>query len=66
MKMRDFSGCVAGVWAVAVLCGLCGCNQQVDTPNSSVRANAMEDCQAGRYDAAIAGFEHVLKNDPKD
>ena len=66
MKMRDFSGCVAGVWAVAVLCGLCGCDQQVDMPNSSVRANAMEDCQAGRYDAAIAGFEHVLKNDPKD
>ena len=66
MKMRDLSGRVAGALAVAVLCGLCGCNQQVDTPNSSVRANAMEDCQAGRYDAAIAGFEHVLKNEPKD
>lgn len=66
MMKRDFSGRVAGMMAVAVLCGLCGCNPQVETPNSSVRANAMEDCQAGRYDAAIAGFEHVLKNDPRD
>ena len=65
MKMFDLCRTVAGVLAVAVL-GLYGCNQQVDTNNSSVRANAMEDYQAHRYDAAIAGFEHVLKNDPRD
>ena len=66
MKMPDLSACVAGALAVAFLCGLCGCSQSVDVPNSSLRRNAMEDYQAGRYDAAFAGFEHVLKNDPKD
>ena len=59
------------LWFAVVLvgvpfCGLLGCSQAVDTPNSSVRANAMEDYQAGRFDAAIAGFEHVLKKDAKD
>ena len=51
---------------VALLCCMCGCGQAVDTPTSSVRANAMEDKNSGRVDAAIAGFEHVLKSDPKD
>ena len=66
MKMPDLSACVAGALFAAFLCGLCGCSQSVDVPNSSLRRNAMEDYQAGRYDAAFAGFEHVLKNDPKD
>ena len=66
MKMPDLSACVAGALAAAFLCGLCGCSQSVDVPNSSLRRNAMEDYQAGRYDAAFAGFEHVLKSDPKD
>ena len=57
---------IAATLAIACLCGLLGCSQAVDTPSSSVRANAMEDYQAGRFDAAIAGFEHVLKSDPKD
>ena len=67
MKKPDFSAGIAGALAAAVLFGLCGCNRELDVPNtSSVRANAMEDYQAGRIDAAIAGFQHVLKNDPKD
>ena len=66
MKMPDLSACVAWALAAAFLCGLCGCSQSVDVPNSSLRRNAMEDYQAGRYDAAFAGFEHVLKSDPKD
>ena len=67
MKMPDFSASIAGALAAAVLLGLCGCSRELDVPNtSSVRANAMEDYQAGRIDAAIAGFQHVLKNDPKD
>jgi nucleoid-associated protein YgaU len=57
---------IAVTLSIACLCGLLGCSQAVDTPSSSVRANAMEDYQAGRFDAAIAGFEHVLKSDPKD
>ena len=66
MKIPEIAVRTTGVLAVACLCGLLGCSQAVDTPSSSVRANAMEDCQAGRYDAAIAGFEKVLKSDPKD
>ena len=67
MKKPDFSAGIAGALAAAVLFGLCGCSRELDVPNtSSVRANAMEDYQAGRIDAAIAGFQHVLKNDPKD
>ena len=67
MKKLDFSAGIAGALTAAVLFGLCGCNRELDVPNtSSVRANAMEDYQAGRIDAAIAGFQHVLKNDPKD
>ena len=66
MKTPDFFGGIAGALAAAALCCLCGCSQPVDTPNASIRANAMEDYQAGRFDAAIAGFEHVLKNDARD
>ena len=66
MKIPEIAVRTTGVLAIACLCGLLGCSQAVDTPSSSVRANAMEDCQAGRYDAAIAGFEKVLKSDPKD
>ncbi len=66
MKTTEHSRWVAGALAAAFLCGLCGCSQSVDMPSSSVRANAMEDYQAGRFDAAIAGFEHVLKIDAKD
>ena len=47
-------------------CVQCGCNKKVDESISCVRANAMEDYQAGRFNAAIAGFEHVLKSNPKD
>lgn len=66
MKTPDPFGKAAGALAAAFLCGLCGCGQPANTPNASVRANAMEDYQAGRIDAAIAGFEHVIKSDPKD
>ena len=67
MMMHDSPGRIAAALAAACLFCLCGCTREPDTPNnSSVRANAMEDYQAGRIDAAIAGFEHVLKNDPKD
>ena len=67
MTMHDSPGRTAAALAAACLFCLCGCTREPDTPNnSSVRANAMEDYQAGRIDAAIAGFEHVLKNDPKD
>jgi len=67
MTMHDSPGRAAAALAVACLFCLCGCTREPDAPNnSSVRANAMEDYQAGRIDAAIAGFEHVLKNDPKD
>ena len=67
MTKPDFSAGIAGALAAAVLFGLCGCSRELNVPNtSSVRANAMEDYQAGRIDAAIAGFQHVLKNDPKD
>ena len=66
MKTTELFRWTAGAFAVAFLCGPCGCTPSVDTPTSSVRANAMEDYQAGRFDAAIAGFEHVLKSDAKD
>ena len=66
MKIPEIAARTTGVLAIACICGLLGCSQAVDTSSSSVRANAMEDCQAGRYDAAIAGFEKVLKSDPKD
>jgi len=66
MKIPEIAVRTTGALAIICLCGLLGCSQAVDTPSSSVRANAMEDCQAGRYDAALAGFEKVLKSDPKD
>lgn len=66
MKMPDLSRSAAGVVTIALVCGVCGCSPSVEAPDSSVRANAMEDYQAGNYDAAIAGFERVLKNNPKD
>ena len=66
MKIPEIAARTAVALAAACLCGLLGCGQAVDTPSSSDRANAMEDCQAGRYDAAIAGFERILKSDPKD
>ena len=67
MKTREYPAWIVVALAAAFLCGLCGCGQPTDVPNnSSVRANAMEDFQAGRIDAAIAGFKHVLKSDPKD
>ena len=66
MKKTEIAACATAALAIACLCGLVGCDQTVDTPSSSVRANAMEDCQAGRYEPAIAGFEKVLKSDPKD
>lgn len=66
MKIPEIAARTSVALTLACLCGLFGCSQAVDAPNSSVRANAMEDYQAGRYDAAIAGFEHVLKSDPKD
>ena len=67
MKIREYSTGIVATLTAAFLCGLCGCGQPTDVPNnSSVRANAMEDFQAGRIDAAIAGFKHVLKSDPKD
>ena len=65
MKMPDLSRCAMAL-AIALFCGLCGCSPSVETPNSSVFANAMEDYQAGNYDAAIAGFEQVIKSNPKD
>ena len=66
MKIPEIAVRTTGVLAFACLCGLLGCSQAVDTPSSSVRANAMEDCQAGRFGPAIAGFERVLKSDPRD
>jgi len=66
MKTRDMFGMVACTLAAAMLCGLFGCSKEAETSNVSDRANAMEDFQAGRIDPAIAGFERVLKNDPKD
>ena len=67
MKTHKYSAWIVVALGAAFLCGLCGCGQPTDVPNnSSVRANAMEDFQAGRIDAAIAGFKHVLKSDPKD
>ena len=66
MKIPKLSPGFAAALAGAFLCGLFGCGQAVDTPTSSVYANAMEDYQAGRFDAAIAGFEKVLKSAPKD
>ena len=61
-----------GIFAAAIIAGTCGCDrlpgtgadQEARARSSSVFANAMEDYQAGRVDAAIAGFEHVLKDDP--
>ena len=61
-----------GLLAAAIMAGMCGCDripgsgadQEARARSSSVFANAMEDYQAGRVDAAIAGFEHVLKDDP--
>lgn len=58
--------------AAAFMAGVCGCDrlpgsgadQEARARSSSVFANAMEDYQAGRMDAAIAGFEQVLKGDP--
>ena len=66
MRIPEIAARTTAALAVTCLCGLLGCGQAVDTPSSSDRANAMEDCQAGRYDAAIAGFERILKSDPKD
>lgn len=61
-----------GLFAAAIMVGVCGCDrlpgsgadQEARARSSTVFANAMEDYQAGRVDAAIAGFEHVLKDDP--
>ena len=75
MKMKATFSRIAvlnGVFAAAIAVGLCGCDrlsgtgadQEARARSSSVFANAMEDYQAGRVDAAIAGFEHVLKDDP--
>ena len=66
MKIPEIAVRTLAALAVTGLCCLLGCGQAGDAPNSSVRANAMEDCQAGRYEPAIAGFEKVLKSDPKD
>ena len=66
MKIPEIIMRTMAALAVACLCGLLGCGQVGDASNSSDRANAMEDSQAGRPDAAIAGFEKVLKKDPKD
>ena len=66
MKIPEIAVRTTGVLTFACLCGLLGCSQAVDTPSSSVRANAMEDYQAGRFGPAIAGFERVLKSDPRD
>ena len=66
MKILEIAARILPALAVASICCLLGCGQAGDAPNSSVRANAMEDCQAGRYEPAIAGFEKVLKSDPKD
>ncbi len=65
MKMTDLSRCATAL-AIALFCGLHGCSPAVETPNSSVFTNAMADYEAGNYDAAIAGFQQVLKNDPKN
>ena len=66
MKILEIAARILPALAVASICCLLGCGQAGDAPNSSVRANAMEDYQAGRYEPAIAGFEKVLKSDPKD
>ncbi len=66
MKIPKIPLWVAVVLAGVPLCFLLGCSQAVDTPTSSIRANAMEDYQAGRFEPAINGFKDVLKNDPKD
>ena len=66
MKIPKIAARTLTALAVACLCGLLGCGQVGEVSNSSDRANAMEDCQAGRYEHAISGFEKVLKNDPKD
>ena len=66
MKIPKIPLWVAVALAGVPLCFLLGCSQAVDTPTSSIRANAMEDYQAGRFEPAINGFKDVLKNDPKD
>lgn len=66
MKIPEITVRAMAALAVACLCGLLGCGQAGDTPNSSDYANATEDYQAGRYKEAIAGFKRVLKSNPKD
>ena len=66
MKIPEITVRTMAALAAACLCGLLGCGQAGDTPNSSDYANATEDYQAGRYKEAIAGFERVLKSNPKD
>ncbi len=66
MKIPEIAARTLAVLATVSLSGLLGCGQGGEASNSSDRANAMEDCQAGRYEPAIAGFEKVLKSDPKD
>ena len=65
MKMPEIARCAAGVLAIALFCGLYGCSPSGDLPDPNAFANAMEDYQSGRYDHAIAGFERVLKDNPK-
>ena len=65
MKMLEITRCAAGVLAGAIFCSLYGCSPSVEPPDSSLFANAQADYQAGNYDPAIAGFERVLKSNPK-
>ena len=65
MKMPEITRCVVVGVTVALFCGLYGCSPSVEPPDSSLFANAQEDYQSGNYEPAIAGFERVLKSNPK-
>ena len=68
-EMRGFVRCMLAAAFAACVCGCdrlsnAGGDPETRARNSSVFANAVEDYQAGRVDAAVAGFEQVLKDDP--
>lgn len=68
LRMMERAGCLLALLAV----GFWGCDKgptlsEVEARERSSRlfANAMDDLNAGRTDAAIAGFEQVVRQEPK-